>query len=111
MRCTSCDGVEQLADPAVGEHLALQRDDHLVGGRQRVEGEHPQGRRAVQQHHVVAASTSFQRGAQDVLAAGRRQQLRLGAGQLDRGGQQVDAVLGRRDGLAAPPGRAARRGC
>ena len=50
------DGVEQLADAAVREHLALQRDEHLVGGGQRVEREHAQRRRAVEQDHVVGVA-------------------------------------------------------
>ena len=92
------DRVEQLADPAVAEHLALQRDDHLVGGGQGVEREHAERGRAVQQHHVVGGVDLGQRAAQHVLAARPAHQLRLGAGQLDGRGQQVDAVLGRLDG-------------
>ena len=44
-----------------------------------------------------AASTSSSARAQHVLPARSAHQLGLGAGQLDRGGQQVDAVLGRQD--------------
>ena len=48
--------VEQLADAAVRQRLALQRDDDLVGGGQRVDREDAQRRRAVEQDHVVVVA-------------------------------------------------------
>ena len=47
------DGVEQLADAAVAEHLARHGDDQPVGGGERVERQHAEARRAVEQHDVV----------------------------------------------------------
>ena len=47
------DGVEQLPDPAVRQRLALQRHQDPVGGRERRDREHTEGRRAVEQHPVV----------------------------------------------------------
>src|SRR4028119_1250266 len=48
------DGGDQLADPFQGEVLALQRDDHPVGGGERVHRQVPERRRAVEQDEVVA---------------------------------------------------------
>ena len=84
----------------------------LVGGRQRVEREHAQRRRAVEQDHVVAVDHLFERGAQDVLAAGPRS----AASPRRRPGRSSRAAGRRRRRSAAMaigrrrPGRAARRG-
>ena len=63
----------------------------------------PERGRAVEQHPVVVVAESSARsssdGLDDVLAAGAGEQVGLGAGQLDRGRQQVDAVLGLDDHL------------
>jgi len=87
--------VEQLADTAVTEHLALHRHEDLVGGRQRVQRQHPQRRRAVEQHHVVVTRHGLQGRPQHELASGAGEQLRLRPGQVDGRRHQVDA-LGRR---------------
>jgi len=87
------DGVQELADATVAEHLALQRHQHLVRGGERIERQHTERGRAVQQHHVVLVQHALQRGAQHVLAAGPGQQLRLGTGEVDGGRQQVHALL------------------
>src|SRR6478672_6329918 len=87
------DGVEQLSDTAVAEHLAGHRDDEGVGGRQRVERQHPEARRAVEQHDVVCRVGAFEGRAQDVLATGSRQQHGLGAREVDRRWHEVDAFL------------------
>ena len=98
------DGVEQLPDPAVRQRLALQRDQHAVGGRQRGDGQHPERGRAVEQDPVVrlvaeVVGELLERALDHVLAARAGQQVGLGAGQLDRGRQHVDAVLGLDDDL------------
>ena len=85
------DRLEQLADAAVAERLALQRHDHRLRRRQAVDGEHPQRRWAVDQHGVVAVQDRFQRPGEDVLAAGAAQEVHLGAGQVDGGRHEVQA--------------------
>jgi hypothetical protein len=87
------DRVEELADAAVAEHLALDRDDDLVGRGQRVDRQQPEGRRAVQQDDVVRVPDRRQRRPQHLLALLGRQQHGLDAGEVDGGRQQVDAAL------------------
>jgi len=85
------DGAQKLADTAVGEGLALQGHDHLVGRGQSVEGEDAQRRRAVDDHHVEFAARFIgggqfrQRPLERVLAPGPHQQHGLGTGQVDIG--------------------------
>jgi hypothetical protein len=64
------DGVEQLTDTAMAEHLARHGDDQAIRRRQRVEGQHAQRRRAVEQDDVVVAGHRFEGGAEDVLPTG-----------------------------------------
>ena len=101
------DGVEQLADPAVRQRLALQRDQHAVGGRERGDRQHAERGRAVEQHPVVrpllgvleVLGELLERALDDVLAPGAGEEVGLGAGELDRGRQDVDALLGLDDDL------------
>ena len=93
------DGVEQLPHAAVAEHLARHRDDQPARGGERVQRQHAERRRAVQQHDVVVVDHRLERGAQDVLPTRARQQLRLRAGELDHARQQVHPVLARDQGL------------
>ncbi len=90
-------GVEQLADAAVAQRLALQGDQHALRRGQGGHGEHAQRRRAVQQHPVVVlvrVLERLQRRAHHVLPPGAGQQVGLGARELDGRRQQVDALLG-----------------
>ena len=50
------DRVEQLTNSAVRQRLALQRDHHRVGGRQRRHREHAERGRAVEQDPVVVVA-------------------------------------------------------
>jgi len=61
------DGVEQLPDAAVAEHLARHGDDQSVRGGEGVEREHAERRRAVEQDDVVVVGHRLERGPQDVL--------------------------------------------
>ena len=74
------------------QRLALQRHEHLVGRSQCVDREHAEGRRAVEQDHVVGRTDLLERRPQRVLAACTGQQHRLASGELDGGRQQVHAV-------------------
>src|SRR6478736_9581569 len=91
------DGVEQLPDAAVAQHLARHRDEQAVGGGERIEGEHAEARRAVEQHDVVGRREVLERRAQHVLAARSRHEGGLGTGEVDRRGHEVDALLARHD--------------
>src|SRR6476620_6969946 len=91
------DGVEQLSHAAVAEHLARHRDDQGVGGREGVEREHPEARRAVEQHDVVCRVEPLEGRPQDVLATGARKEHGLGTGEVDGRGHEVDALLARDD--------------
>jgi len=86
-------GLHELPDAAVRERLALQRHDDLVGRRQGVDREDPEGRRAVQDHPVVVRAQVAEGVVERVLAAAAAEQRRLNLGQLDAGGDEVDAVL------------------
>ena len=84
------DGLEQLADPAVGEGLALEGDEDGVGGGQPVDGQHPERRWTVDQDQVVVAEDRFERPLEHVLAAGPGEEVDLRAGQVDGGGEEVE---------------------
>ena len=81
---------------------------------ERRDGEHAERGRAVEQDPVVAVPSGLARSSsarlEHVLAAGAGQQVGLGAGQLDGGRQQVDAVVGRDDHLGRRPGPWSARG-
>ena len=96
------DGVEQLPDAAVRQRLALERDQHAVGCGQGRHGQHTEGGWAVEQHPVVVdvvVGQRVDRDLDDLFATGPRQQVGLGARQLNGGGQQVHAVRSLHDGL------------
>ena len=76
------------------ERVALQRDHDLVRGGQRVDREHAEGGRAVQQDQVVAGGRLLQGLPEGILAPGPHQQVRLGARQVDVGREQIEAVVG-----------------
>ena len=65
---------------------------------------------STQSYVAAVVGEVLERGLDDVLAAGAGEQVGLGAGQLDRGRQQVDAVLGLDDHLARGRGPWSARG-
>ena len=93
------DVVEQLPQPLERVVLALDGDEHLVAGDERVQGQQPQGRRAVDEHVVrpllrrEGVDVGLDGPAQPVLAGDDGDQLDLGAGEVDRRGdaQQLRA--------------------
>ena len=74
---------------------------HLVGGRQAVDGEQAERRRAVDEDEVVVVADLVERLLQAQLPAERRHQLDLGAGQVEgrRGHEEVLAPTGRLDAV------------
>src|SRR5207249_7287549 len=83
------DGVQQQRHAAQAEELALQRDQYPVRAGQRVDREQPEGRLAVDQHEVVLVADRPQQPSQRHLPRDLGDQLDLGRGQVDVGGDQV----------------------
>ena len=73
----------------MAQRLALQRHEHPVGRGQAVDGEHAERRRAVDEHGVDAVAHGVECAPECVLAARAREQVHLGAGQVDVCRQQL----------------------
>src|SRR3954447_23913612 len=82
-------GVLQLDEAAHGQILALHGDDHLVGGRQRVDREQSEGRRSVDADEVVVVLDLPQRLLERALTADLGGHGDLRAGEVDRGARDV----------------------
>ena len=85
--------VLELDQPPHGEIFALDGDDHLVRGGQRVDRQQAQARRRVDADEVVVVDDGRQRLLQRALAADLHAHRDLGAGQVDRGHGDVDLAL------------------
>ena len=85
--------VLELEQPPHRQVLALDRDDHLVGRGQRVDGQQPEARRRVDADEVVVVGDLRERLLERALAAdlGRHRDLR--PGEVDRGDRDVDLAL------------------
>ena len=78
------DVAQQLPHALEGVVLALDRDQHLRRGDERVDGEQSERRRAVDEDVVeVVVLQVGQRGAQPSFARHHADQFDLGAGQVD----------------------------
>ena len=88
--------LHELGQPLEGIVLALERDDGGVGGDQRVEGEEPEGRRAVDQDEGEPGADRRQCLPKPALAARRLDQLDLGADQVGASREQVQVGESRR---------------
>ena len=94
---------EQLGQSFQGVVLALERDEHGVGGGQGVDGQQPERRRAVDEDVVVVGPRSSpSRRARPALAALDGRELDLGTGERDRRRDDVEA-------RRSAPARSARR--
>ena len=92
------DRVGQQGDAAQREVLALQRDDDAVGGGERVDGEQPEGGRAVDEDEVVALAQRVEDALEGLLAGDLADELHLGGRQVDVGRHEVHAGhIGRQD--------------
>ena len=83
------DGVLQQSDCAQREELSHQRDDHTVGGGERVDGQQPQAGLAVDDDHIVVITHCAQGAGEDLFAANLGDQLDLCCGEVDVGRHQV----------------------
>ena len=103
------DDLERLLDPLQREVFGLGESSARSAAHQRVDGEKPERRRAVDQDHVVAALRFAQRVSQRQLAAHLpgEDQLRLGEPEICRD----DAVVNRVDRLRWPVITSASVGC
>src|SRR5271165_650111 len=85
--------VLQLDETAHRQILALDGDDHLVGGREGVDRQQPQARRGVDADEVVVLEDRFEGLLQRALATDHRRHRDLRSGQVDRGTGDVDLAL------------------
>src|ERR1700674_492732 len=84
------DRVVQELHALHAEVLALQRDDDLVGGHQRVDAEEAEGGRAVDHHEVVLVLTGCELLLEERFAAHLGDELDLSTGELDVRRDEVD---------------------
>src|SRR5690606_27185537 len=82
--------VEQLGEPFERVELALDRDKHRVGGRQRVERQEAERRRAVDEHVIVRLANAGERVAQPQLPVFPLDQLDPGPDQALAGWDDVE---------------------
>jgi hypothetical protein len=81
--------------------LALDRDQHRIGRRQRIERQQAERRRRVDQDELVAPAQRRQRPLQEAFAVLLAHQFDLGARQAAVRGQHIEErQLGRLDGFA-----------
>ena len=105
------DGPQQQAQAFEREELALQRDQHGVRRRQRVDGQQPKRRRAVDQDVVVGAAERGEGVTQAVGAARVADQLDFCRRQIHGRGHEIDLghLGGQHGGVERRPRGAARR--
>src|SRR5205823_3491819 len=95
------DGAQERAEALQRVVLALQRDQHTIGGDQRVDRQEAERGRAVDEDVVVGGAERLERGAQAALALIDRHQLQLGADEVGSTGQHGKMRhLGGQDGGA-----------
>src|SRR3989441_1722751 len=94
------DRVVQELHALHAEVLALERDDDLVRGHQRVDAEQAEGGRAVDHHEVVLVLAGRELLLEEGFAAHLRDELDLGAGELDVRGDEVDPEVAVLDDVA-----------
>jgi len=94
------DGVVQELHALHAEVLALQRDDDLVRGDQRIDAEQSERGRAVDHHEVVLVLTGGELLLEKRFAAHLGDELDLGAGELDVRGDEVDTEIAVLDDVA-----------
>ena len=94
------DVAQQLAESFERVVLALDRDEHLLGRAEPVDGEQAERRRAVDEDVVVVVEHGVDRPPQPGLPAERRDQLDLGAGEVEAGrGDEQALDVGRLDAV------------
>ena len=83
-------GVEELREPFERVVFALNRDDDAVGGRQHVQRQEAERRRAVDDHVAVLVAQVPQRLAHARLAGTLVDELELGTHQVLRPGNHIE---------------------
>ena len=63
------DGLHQLRHALGGQVVRLHGDDNAVGGGQRIDGDHAEGRRAVDEYIVVVMFDGFEPVGKNILPA------------------------------------------
>ena len=86
------EGGKQLGQSFQGVVLALQRDQNGVGGRQRVDGQQPERRRAIDEDVVVVGLDVGQQAAEASFAALDGRELDFRARERDRRWHDVEVI-------------------
>ena len=81
---------EQLGQSFQGVVLALQRDEHRIGGGEGVHGQQPERRRAIDEDVVVAVGDVGDQAGEAPFPGLDRREFDLGSGERDRRRDQVD---------------------
>ena len=79
---------DEIGEPLEREVLAVERNEHGVGGDERVQREQPERRRRVDEDEVEAIAQRLEQVAQTALAIRERDELDLRAGEIAIGGNQ-----------------------
>ena len=97
---------DEIGEPLEREVFAVERDQHGVGGDERVERQQAERRRAVDEDVVVVVAHGAKQRAQPFFARAERDHFDLGAGEMtigrnqfqvvDRGGDDERPRVGRR---------------
>ena len=74
---------QQLGQSFQGVVLALERDEHGIGGGQRIDGQQPERRRTIDQDVVVVGGHAAEQSLEAALPALDGRKLDFGAGELD----------------------------
>ena len=85
------DRLEELAQAFQGVELALHRHEDAVAGGKDVDRKQAKGGRRVEDDPVVVFLDGFEGVAEDELLANGAQEDRLGPGEVERGGDEVEA--------------------
>src|SRR5581483_11027070 len=91
------DRVEQARKTFEREIFALDRDQHAVCRRQRVDGQEMQRGRAIDEDGLIAVAELGQMLLEARFAREHVHELELGCGQVAVAGQQIETGLGRHD--------------
>ena len=83
---------DEIGQPFEREVLAVQRDEHGVGGDQRVQRQQAERRRTVDDDESIAGAQRVDERAQPALAIGQRNELDFGAGKIAGGGDEVQML-------------------
>ena len=87
---------DEIGEAFEREVLAVQRDQHAVGGDERVEREQAERGRAVDEDEVERVAQRRRAGAQAALAIGERDELDFRAGEVARrGDERQGSIAGR----------------